>query len=241
MEKVILLTGSTGMIGRNLKELLPVLSPTHQELDLTNLNQTNKYLSATSPEMIIHCASNDDEICLEDNLRMFLNLAETKIPMITFCTGREVENRSSHASGQYILSKYITKELALTKYNHILVIKLWGCCGKYEKPIRFITSNLLRVKQGLPILVGENKLFSYVYVGDLAKIIEYIPIEQRLISLVGYTKTLLEYAQIIKKVTGSPHEIIVEKENFYNSYVGKTNFSFQPTPIEQVIQEMYEC
>ena len=122
-----LLTGASGMVGRNLKELYPeVLAPTHSELDLTDREQVRSYLEHTKPDEIIHCASNDDEICLYDNLRMFTNLAESGIPMKIFATGRDIEDRPGKV-GEYILSKHIAQELALTKYKHILVIKICGC------------------------------------------------------------------------------------------------------------------
>lgn len=243
----VLLTGSTGFIGRNLKELLsPMLTPTHEELDLTNSDKVKDYLRANKPEKIIHCASNDDDVCLYDNLRMFNNLAESNIPMITFCTGREIEDRA-YKNGEYVLSKYVTKELALNKYKHISVIQLWGCFGKYERPIRFFKANIDRVKKGLPILVLENKLFSYVYINDLAKSIgetlihltdKYTHYDLRVI---GYTLSLLDYAKVLKKVSGSPDEIIVESENFYHSYAGTTTGLYQVTPLEQAVKELWEA
>jgi GDP-L-fucose synthase len=235
-----LLTGASGMIGLNIKHSIPdLLTPTHHELDLTDRKKVEAYLSATKPEMIIHCASNDGEVCLKENLEMFINLAETRIPMIAFCTGLEVDNRPEK-SGEYVLSKYIARELAFWKYPHIAMIRLWGCFGKYEKPTRFISENILRVLQDKPILVKENKLFSYVYVNDLVKIIEKIKPISDIYRIVGYTESLLSYAQIIKKVTNSPYEIIVEKSNFGASYVGINDYTFEPTPLEQGIKELYE-
>jgi dTDP-4-dehydrorhamnose reductase len=246
---MILLTGSTGMIGKNIVDLLPpMLTPSHTELDLTNREQVKDYLLHNKPESIINCASNDgeesvkekgEEICLFDNLRMFHNLAESGIPMITFCTGREIEDRS-YKNGEYVLSKHLIKEIALNKYKHIFVIQIWGCFGKYERPFRFITDNMLRVKAGLPIKVGENKLFSYVYVNDLVRIIGEMTPHNKLAKIVGYTHSLLDYAKVLKKVTKSPHEIIVEKENFYHSYVGENDYRSDFTPLEQALKEMWE-
>ncbi len=252
-----LLTGSSGFIGRNLKELLsPMLCPTHKELDLTDREQVRKYLDCHKPEQIIHCASNDDEICLYDNLRMFVNLAESDIPMITFSTGRDIEDRPDKV-GEYILSKYIAQELALHKYNHITVFKIWGCFGKYEKDTRFFMDNMLRIKRGEPILVRENKMFSYVYVKDLARIVFrllnppiyfppysksfiYLYTPQTLYNIVGYIQSLLYYAKILKRITGSPYEIIVEKEDMLKSYTGENNFNYNYTQLPIAIKEVWE-
>lgn len=240
---MILLTGGTGFIGRNILEQshLDLIAPAHKELDLTCATSVKDYLRAVKPKAIIHCASNDKDICLYDNLRMFHNLAESGIPMITFCTGREIEDRS-YKNGEYVLSKYTTKELALRKYNHIAVIQLWGCFGKHEKSIRFFTGNMLRVKQGLPILVEEDRLFSYVYVNDVVRYIEKIVVANAFFGLrkyISYTKTFTEYAVILKKVTGAK-KIIVNNINDYHSYVGQASCELNHTPIEKALSEMWK-
>jgi dTDP-4-dehydrorhamnose reductase len=236
---MLLLTGSSGMIGHNLKDLLSsILCPTHSELDLTDRKQVKDYLDYHKPEQIIHCASNDDEICLYDNLRMFVNLAESGIPMITFSTGRDIEDRPGKV-GEYILSKYIAQELATYKYNNILVFKIWGCFGKYEKASRFFTDNMLRIKRGEPILVKENKLFSYVYVKDLVKIIDQdIIVQKPVLNVVGYTQSLGDYADVLKRVTGSPYDIIVEDKTG-RDYAGENTFNFNFTPLSVALKEMW--
>ena len=57
----VLLTGGTGMVGRNIKENQSasnyfVLTPSREELDLTNRDQIRSFLRANSPEYIIHAA-----------------------------------------------------------------------------------------------------------------------------------------------------------------------------------------
>lgn len=57
----ILITGGSGMIGRNILESLlsfnyNILSPNSNELDLTNFNKTIKYINGFKPDLIIHAA-----------------------------------------------------------------------------------------------------------------------------------------------------------------------------------------
>ncbi len=57
----VLLTGGTGMVGRNIKEHenarhYDVLTPSRKELDLTSRKQIRIYLETNSPEYIIHAA-----------------------------------------------------------------------------------------------------------------------------------------------------------------------------------------
>jgi len=247
-----LLTGSQGFIGRNLKELLPpMLCPTHKELDLTDKIKVKEYLSYYKPEQIIHCASSDKAVCLYDNLQMFVNLAESKIPMATFCTGLEEENRKGW-SGEYVLSKKIIRELAIHKYKHIAVFRIWGCFGKYESASHFFMDNMLRIKKGKPILVKENKMFSYVYVKDLAKLVynymnlvsfyflKNVYVCNRLINAVGYTQSLYYYARILKRITGSSYDIIVKKDDMLRSYTGQNSIRFNYTPLGNAIKEVWE-
>jgi len=238
---MILLTGSSGMIGKNIKEqMCNLICPTHEELDITDADSVKEYLRANKPDKIIHCASNDEDVCLYDNLRMFHNLAESKIPMVTFCTGREIEDRS-YKNGEYVFSKYLIKELALNKYTHIHVLQIWGCFGKYERHIRFFTGNMIRVKNGLPILINENRLFSYVYVDDLINVISGIDSYNKHTRFVGYTLSLLDYANILKEVTKSPHKIIVESENYNHSYVGKDDCGIMATPLMTAVSKMWDA
>lgn len=57
----ILLTGASGMVGRNILEsehadLYEFLAPSSQELDLTDRRLIDLFLEAYKPEVIIHCA-----------------------------------------------------------------------------------------------------------------------------------------------------------------------------------------
>jgi len=241
---MILLTGSTGFIGKHYKEMSKedLLCPTHQELDLTNTEDVNAYLNQHKPEKIIHCASNDHDICLYDNLRMFYNLAESKIPMITFCTGREVEDRS-YKNGEYVLSKRMVKELSLLKYHHIAVIQIWGCFGAHEKDIRFFKSNMMRVNRGEQIIIDEDRMFSYVYVKDVVKIMQSLQPElilqygKRLIRLVAYTDFFSNYAIFLEP---GEWRSLIKRESFSKSYVGKNSFEFDYTPLKDALLDMWK-
>ena len=57
----ILVTGSSGMVGKNLMENLKnhdfhILSPSRNDLDLFDNKIVKSYLSENNPELIIHCA-----------------------------------------------------------------------------------------------------------------------------------------------------------------------------------------
>lgn len=57
----ILLTGSKGMVGKNISEhknalKYSFLTPSSRELNLLNFNETQKYFKLHNPEVVIHCA-----------------------------------------------------------------------------------------------------------------------------------------------------------------------------------------
>lgn len=61
MHMKILLTGSTGMVGRNILEnkaasLFNLLTPNSKELNLLNYSEVDSYISKHKPDFIIHAA-----------------------------------------------------------------------------------------------------------------------------------------------------------------------------------------
>lgn len=72
MTKKILLTGGSGLIGSYFKESYSsifkdhkVLSPTHKEMDVTNLNSVKKYFEKNQPQIVIHFAAFRDATLAE--------------------------------------------------------------------------------------------------------------------------------------------------------------------------------
>jgi dTDP-4-dehydrorhamnose reductase len=62
MNKSILITGSTGMVGRNATESLNeagynVLAPTRMELDLIQPDQVKKYFESHKIDVVLHAIS----------------------------------------------------------------------------------------------------------------------------------------------------------------------------------------
>ena len=99
--KTILLTGSGGFIGKNLKFYLEksyeLLTPRSFELDLRDANAVDSYFKTHKIDSVIHCASvggargiADSNSTVDDNLKMvdnLLNAKDSQTKVILFGSG----------------------------------------------------------------------------------------------------------------------------------------------------------
>ena len=206
--KQIIVTGSSGFIGRNLAEQLRphyrIFAPSSKELNLLDEDQVRRYFSRKSIDTVLHCAthngtivSNKDlSLVFKNNLRMFMNLARCNSlykRMFYFGSGAEYDMRNyipkmreeyfdTHVPvDDYGFSKYImARSIECTK--NIYDLRLFGVYGKYEDwRIRFISQSICRAIFNKQIVINQNVFFDYMFVADLVKII-HILIEKKTIS-----------------------------------------------------------
>jgi len=207
IKKKILVTGSTGFIGKNLTEQLQLsydtFSPTSKQLDLLDENQVKKYLLKNKFDIVLHCAthngtkvSNKDlSLVFKNNLKMFFNLTRCYNlykRMFYFGSGAEYDMRNyipkmkedyfdSHVPvDDYGFSKYIMAKY-IKNIPNIYDLRLFGVYGKYEDwRIRFISQSICQVISNKDIIINQNVFFDYLYIDDLIKIIKLL-IEKRTI------------------------------------------------------------
>lgn len=168
----IMITGGSGFIGRNLVEYFSsydLLYPTHSELDLTNNLSVYSYLNRNQPDIIIHCASVENENCLKPNLTMFLNLTEYfKGKLIYFGSGAEKRLPIT----PYGLSKKIMN-LITDQLENVINLRLYGVFGKNEKEKRFITTCIRNKKNGEETVIKHDVYYDFIYIKDLCRIVEW--------------------------------------------------------------------
>jgi len=197
----ILITGSTGFIGKNLTEYFyskdyDVYTPTHNELDLLDSNKVSKYLKENLFDTIIHCAtwdakdnSNKDlTLVLDHNLRMYFNIIKEQLyfnKLILFGSGAEYSRLhwKSKMSESYFncfipedaygFSKYIIRKDMMYRKN-VLNLCLFGVYGPYEDiQTRFISHAINCALNNKSITIRKDVVFDYMHVNDLNKIVEY--------------------------------------------------------------------
>lgn len=248
--KKILLTGSTGFIGKNLKEYLQqkdyeLLTPTHEELDLLDSVVVSEYLrSQKNIDVVIHSAninmmSAEEYDILNSSLRMFYNFEKNKASfgrMYYLSSAAEYDRRKldvmvrEESFGTYIptdsygFTKYIMHKEA-EKDNNIYGLSLFGVYGKYEEwQRRFISSNIVRSLKGLPMTLSQNAMFDFLYVDDLCKIVEWFighePKHKHYNVCTGQPVALLDLAEMINGVSGLGREIQIAKAGWQSEYSG---------------------
>lgn len=198
----ILLTGSGGFVGKNLKLFLSrrykLLTPRSYELDLCNTQAVNDYFKNNKIDFIIHCASvggvrgvPDGENVFIDNIKMFLNLVNAKnsdTRMIFFGSGamydkqrdlRKVSEKEIYnvLTSPYPKDLYGQSKLQIAQWiferNDITCLNIFGCYGKYEKESRFPTYAITQNLEHKTIEINQNVIFDYLYIDDLCKIVYY--------------------------------------------------------------------
>lgn len=246
----ILLTGSGGFVGQNLKRSLSqfynILSPRSIELDVTNTSQVINYFNNNDIDFIIHCGSiggvrgkEDDVNTLNANLKMIDNLILAKkkaTKIITFGSGamynkaRHLKKVKENQIGKNIPNDLYGKSkmfIAQKIQNRldVLCLNIFACYGYNEKPSRFPSYAINQNLKKDDIIINQNVVFDYLFIEDLNKIVEHFIMfgwdKQNIINITP-TKSisLLEIANIINKISDYKSSIIIKNEILNFEYTG---------------------
>lgn len=270
----ILITGANGFIGKSLVELLDkeqyqIIAINHHDLDLLNLDkikdffEENKYF-----DYVIHTASVggrhwdiDNARVFYENVTMFDNLILFKDrykKLITFGSGAEFNKphmvKEFELNNEVILNyygsskKYITNKVRINNLP-VIILRVFGCFGKYELDGGFIKSNIIRYKYKLPMIINQNKWMDFIYINDLAMVIDKILKGEIMINIthdrnISYKNkyTLIEISKIIN--TLSNYEVPIRKYDFvlgssYNSLSGIDLENLGAIGLEEGIKQLY--
>ena len=197
----ILITGSNGFIGRNLKEYFEkietfkIFAPTELNLDLKNSNEVKGFFKNYEIDCIIHSATvlqinkeYSSDVC-EENLKMFFNLCKYKsknAKLLNLGSGSEYsrEHWISNMKESYFdthipkdshsFSKYImAKYIINSKNENLFHLRIFGIFGKYEDyNNKFISNCIAKNLLHLPIIINQNAIYDYLFIDDFSRIIE---------------------------------------------------------------------
>jgi GDP-L-fucose synthase len=199
----VMVTGGRGFIGRNLAAYLArdheVLTPTHQELDLTDASAVDAWFASHHVDVVVHGAvrpghrnADDTSRQLWTNLRMFHSLMRNRhsfgrlillssgaVYDVTRPLDRVREDllgtflpSDDHGLSKYTMAQYLD-QLHACGTADVVELRLFGVFGRYEDyAIRFVSNAICKSLFDLPITLRQNRTFSYLYIDDLGPIVE---------------------------------------------------------------------
>lgn len=199
--KKILLTGSSGFIGRNITESYlaqkyQIVAPKRQELDLVNDESVANFFSNNKNfDAVIHSACKaghrnavDTSNLFYTNTRMFFNLIKYSQhfrKLINIGSGAiyDMKNYQPKMKEEFFGTTIPADEHGFCKYvvgnyiekaENIIDLRVFGIFGKYEDyAIRFISNAICKTLFDLPITIKQNRKFDYIYIDDLMPILEF--------------------------------------------------------------------
>jgi len=284
MSKKILITGGNGFIAKSLYEDLSnsyffpleknVLAPNREKLDLLDSSKVFDYLRENQFDVVIHTATHDavprfssksPEMVLENNLRMFFNIAKCKDyfgKMIFFGSGAEAGRqnwiprmdeeyiKSKTPPDQYGYSKHLMSEYA-TKTDNIYNLRLFGVFGKFDDwRYRFISNACCKAVFDMPITIKRDVYFDYLYVKDLVRIIEWFiensPKENIYNVCTGNTYSYRSLAKMVIDASSKELQINIHNTDLGREYSGDNSLlmremkNFAYTPMHESIKELYD-
>ncbi len=247
--KKILLTGSGGFVGKNLKPFLEnkgftVIAPRSKDFDFSDLKTVQKIVTDSNPDIFILAGFYGIETpdfpkdIYEKNLQIlnnFINLSDGK-PVFVFGSGAEFDKSApivlagdeawanTPPADLYGRAKYLISQ-EIKKYPNVWNLRLFGVYGPHETANRFITHAINCVLKNQPITIRQNVVFSYLEVNDLCRLVYHFLQNQpkhKFINMVPPTKVDLKtLADIVNKISGANQHVIVAKDGFANEYTGK--------------------
>jgi UDP-glucose 4-epimerase len=202
----ILLTGSEGFVGKNLKEALEanpafaLCCPKQADVNLTDSTEVATCVGGFQPDIIIHSATSntvgkgyDADVC-EQNLRMFFNLLRHRpqgCVIFTLCSGSSYnrENWVEKMEESYLGTHIPTDAQGFSKYviasharhlNDVVTLRLFGIFGKHEDyRYKFISNTIAKRLANIDVTLVRDAIYDYLDVDDFCTIVQQL-IEQNI-------------------------------------------------------------
>ena len=248
--KRVLITGSTGFIGRNicpyLETVCELYTPKRSELNLLDEGAVRNYIIKNRIEVVVNLANpnpvknklDSSNTMFEDSIRIFLNLFRAQDcyeMMYSLGSGAEYdkskdavqvteeEEQRSLPYDSYGLAKYTINQIIKSSTKQCN-LRIFGCYGPTDHESKFITHAINCCKNNQDITIRQDCYFDYMHVSDLGRIIGYFinhEPKKRSYNVCTGTRILLsDIAKLVKKQMGSNSEIVILKEGLNKEYTG---------------------
>lgn len=196
----LLLTGSGGFIGKNIKESYlsekyEITAPRSFEVNLIDTDAVDEFFKDKTFDVVIHSAvkpahrnAKDPSDAFYSNMRIFENLERHKDKygkFINLGSGaiydvsknnsdvKEEEIYKNMGTDGHSFCKYVMQK-QIDKLDNFVNLNIFGIFGKYEDwQIRFISNAICKAIYDLDITLRQNRRFSYLFIDDLMPILEF--------------------------------------------------------------------
>lgn len=275
-EKTVLLTGGSGFVGRNLRdsylaERYVLLAPSSRELNCADEQSVDDYFRRHRIDAVVHSAVKPGHRNAKDlsdlfytNTRMFFNLERHRDDyekMLVIGSGaiydcrdyrplmREEEWCDRIPADEHGYCKYVC-EKTIEHSANIIDLRVFGIFGPHEDyAIRFISNAICKTLFDLPITLRQDRRFSYLWVDDLAPVVEWFlehtPRHRAYNIAPDEVVSLYELAQLVGEVSGKNPQIVVGQEGMGSEYSGN-NLRLRTempdvrfTPFREAVERLY--
>jgi len=229
----VLFTGGSGLVGSRLVELLSLefsfLTPSSQELDITNKQAIQSYFSTHEFDLVLHLAAytnvdraeTEQELCHKINVEGTRNLFEAAkalnksfifISTDFVFSGNEPEyneNSIPNPTGYYGQSK--AEAEAVVKGQAMIVRISYPYRAQYPKKNDFVKTIRVILKEGRTVMAISDSLFTPTFVDDIAQGLKLLikNFKREIYHLVGReTFSPFEAFKQIAEVCGYPGNLI---------------------------------
>lgn len=255
----ILLTGSGGFIGRNIKRFLSkkynFLCPRSYELDLTDANEVGHFFAENRIDFVIHCGTvggvrgqTDESLTVEKNLDMVNNILRFKgenVRVIVFGSGAMYDRkRNLHKVTEQEIGKIIPTELyGLSKLkiseivksrSDMLCLNIFACYGYDEKPSRFPSYAIGQASKGETIQINNNCVFDYLFIDDFINILDHFIEHWSNHKIINVTPTdsisLKELADLVNLLINNQVQVKVMNNSLGLEYTGDNKILLEEIP-----------
>lgn len=244
----VLLTGSGGFVGKNLKPFLEgkgleVIAPRSKDFDFSDLKTVQKIVADFKPDAFILSGFYGintpvpPQDIYEKNLQILNNFISQSAgkPIFTFGSGAEFDKSSDIVLAKdeswantppadlYGRAKYLISQ-EIKKHANVWNLRLFGVYGPHETSTRFITHAINCVLKNETITMRQNVRFSYLEVGDLCRLVyrflQNSPTHKFINMVPPFTVETKTLAAMVNKIAGVKLPIIPAKEGLANEYTG---------------------